>query len=52
MVSSVSFGGAHSLDFYTAPRPVTLPPGTTVTSSQLCPLDLAKRKLLGYGRRQ
>ena len=37
MVSSVSFGGARSLDFYTAPRSGTLPPGTTATSGQLCP---------------
>ncbi|EBZ0491444.1 hypothetical protein D6445_11785 [Salmonella enterica subsp. enterica serovar Infantis] len=37
MVGSVSFGGVRSLDFYTAPKPGTLPPGTTATSGQLCP---------------
>lgn len=37
MVSSVSFGGARGLDFYTSPRPGTLPPGTNATSGQLCP---------------
>lgn len=32
MVSSVSFGGAHSLDFYTAPSPVFTTPDTGVTA--------------------
>lgn len=37
MVSSVSFGGIHPLDFYTSPKPSILPPETTATSGQLYP---------------
>lgn len=37
MVNSVSFGSVRSFDYYSTPKPGTLPPGTSATSGQLCP---------------